>query len=161
MGIARQVVRRLTFAWLVATPLLLIAACGGSDAPEATAVPTGAATSEASPTATGTAELTSFRYELSIEFTGVTIPFYFEQRGEVVLPDREHATQNWEQGLLSQTSDRVAIGDRVWLKGGLPWLDLGASPLGAIGSGAGASEAFNGWGGVLSSLMERRRLGTG
>ena len=144
MGTARQVARRLTYAWLVATPLLLIAACGGSDADAPGAEPTSGV-----PAASA---VTSFRYELAIEFTGVTIPYYFEQRGEVVLPDREHATQSWELGLLAQESDRIAIGDRVWLKGDLPWMDLGASPLRVIGSGAGASEAFRGWGGSVEEL---------
>ncbi len=148
MGTARQIARRLTYAWLIATPLLLLAACGGSDADEPTVEPTSAA----SPVATGTTEVTSFRYQLNIELTGVTVPFYFEQSGEVVLPDREHAKQTYEVGLLAQETDRITIGENVWLKGDLPWVDLGASPLGVLGSGIGASAAFEGWGGSVEEL---------
>ena len=72
-----------------------------------------------------------------IELTGGSSPFAFEQRGEVVLPDREHAT-------LSQETERVAIGEQVWLRGDLPWVDLGASPLGVIGRGGASGAAFDG-----------------
>jgi hypothetical protein len=59
---------------------------GGSDAD--------APTTELSSEASNLSEVTSLRYELVIEFTAVTIPYYFEQRGEVVLPVREHSTRS-------------------------------------------------------------------
>ncbi len=136
----RPLVRGSNYAWLIGALSLLVAACGGSiaDAPSARA------TEAAAPTSAATSEVFSFRYELVIELTGGSSPFAFEQRGEVVLPDREHATQSYEVSWLSQETERVAIGEQVWLRGDLPWVDLGASPLGVIGRGGASGAAFDG-----------------
>ena len=143
MGTARR-----RWQWLVGAPLavaltLLVAACGGSDSDEPTAEPTGEA---------GAVEIAAFRYELTIELSDGSSPFRFEQSGEVMLPDREHASQSYEVASLRQESERVAIGERAWVRGDLPWVDLGASPLGVLEKGGAAAAYLEGLGGSAEEL---------
>jgi hypothetical protein len=101
-------------------------ACGSSTTDASTPAPTAT---------TAPAELQSFSYDLTITLTGGPSPFAFEQRGEVQLPDREHATQTYEVAWMKSETDRITVGERVWFRGDLPWVDLGASPLGIVGQG--------------------------
>ena len=133
MDATRLFVRSLNHAWLIAALSLLVAACGGSNANATTSEPA---------TNAGASDVSSFRYELSIELTGGANPFIFEQRGEVVLPDHEHAIQSYDVSALRQETERVAIGEQVWLRGDLPWIDLGASPLRVIGRGGASAGSF-------------------
>jgi hypothetical protein len=143
MGTARQRSRWLVGAALGAVLTLLVAACGGSDSDEPTAEPTGEA---------GAVEIAAFRYELTIELSDASSAFRFEQSGEVVLPDREHASQSYEVASLRQESERVAIGERAWVRGDLPWVDLGASPLGVLGESGAAAAYLEGLAGSAEEL---------
>lgn len=130
MGTKWQLRRSFPGAIALAVTAMLVAACGGS-AGESATVSDG-----------GSADVSSFRYELTIKLTGGSSPFQFEQSGEVVLPDHEHATQSYQVSALRQETERVAIGEQVWLRGDLPWVDLGASPLGVIGRGGASGASF-------------------
>ncbi len=133
--------RRLLTAGLLPALVLLATACGG-DATEGT------------PTAT---DLQSFRYRLTIALEGTDAPFSLVQTGEVVLPDREHATQALDAGPVSTESERVTVGERQWLRGDLPWMDL-MSPLDYL-SGSGSAPALEGLDSTEESLdgMRTRR----
>jgi hypothetical protein len=143
MGTAERRLRWWVGAPLVAVLALLAAACGGSDSDEPTAEPTGEA---------GAVKIAAFRYELTIELSDGSSPFRFEQSGEVVLPDREHASQSYEVASLRQESERVAIGERAWVRGDLPWVDLGASPLGVLEKGGAAAAYLEGLAGSGEEL---------
>jgi hypothetical protein len=143
MGTARRRWQSLVGAPLAVALTLLVAACGGSDSDEPTAEPTGEA---------GAVEIAAFRYELTIELSDGSSPFRFEQSGEVVLPDREHASQSYEVASLRQESERVAIGERAWVRGDLPWVDLGASPLGVLEKGGAAAAYLEGLAGSAEEL---------
>jgi len=128
----------------------------GAVALVAVSVACGSSTSDAStrvPTATAQpVELRSFSYELSIVLTGGASPFAFEQHGDVQLPDREQATQTYEVSWVTSASDRITVGDRVWFRGDLPWIDLGASPLGVIGQGSTTAAKLRELAGVADHL---------
>jgi len=114
--------RRLFVLALGASLALAVLACGFEDTPdEPTAAP----------------GLESFRYRLTVSLEESDRPYRVVQQGEVVLPDREHATLDIAIGPWRHQGERLAIGDREWLRGDLPWFDLAASPLSYLGAEGG------------------------
>lgn len=77
----------------------------------------------------------SFRYRLTATLEESDRPYHVVQEGEVIRPDREHATLSIAVGPWQHESERLAIGEREWVRGDLPWLDLAASPLAYLGAG--------------------------
>lgn len=90
-------------------------------------------------TVSSTAALESFRYRLTMELEDSDRPYRVVQEGEVILPDREHATQSINVGSWHHNSERLVIGGREWLRGDLPWIDLDASPMEYISAGGSFS----------------------
>lgn len=126
---------------LLGTLLLALAALTLSCGESGTASSPSPSLDEGTSTATGAGPppdvtLEAFRYRLSFELTGTDWPFSVVQSGEVVLPDREHSLLVVETGALKRESERLAVGQREWVRGDLPWIDLAMSPLGYL-DGAG------------------------
>ena len=130
-----QAIRR---RWLTpVSPLLALlalavisAACGGNDN-DGDARGDGASTQQAAaPTLESPAALASYRYDMTIDFSGsaggalegvpgglsLDLKFSMELSGAVIAPDREQSKMIADLGFLTLEVETIRIGDRVWTR---------------------------------------------
>lgn len=81
--------------------------------------------------------LDRFAFTVRMETRGMAVPIVVEQRGVVVVPDREEIEQEMTIGSFTMGSETLAVEGRRWVTEDMPFIEPGLTPTLSFGSDRG------------------------